>query len=221
MNRQFDIRYYFRLRYINYFDILLGLVSLAIGIVTYFAPGYKAPGIYLISLLFTVIGIIPIILFLQYVLFSLNRSIKVNSDSGRIQIMKGSDINNFYINDIETVEIYEFPSDLYKYHLDFRFVKYFTKGGDVFIATGYMTTEFFIPKGISPVIVNKILPFINTRISKQVGAKNDTDILIDMYKSLSDDELLKIIDSETGYRESAKIAAQKILDDRKTAHNKI
>jgi hypothetical protein len=64
-----------------------------------------------------------------------------------------------------------------------------------------------------------MLPFINEQYEDKISKEPDYDNLVKKYEKLKDIDLEKILTSK-GFRSSAKRAAQKILEKRKTTHNK-
>jgi len=201
-------------------NLFLGLGFLVIAVIILsISDGYDFFSLLLFSVLF-IAGIIPLGLFFNYLIFSIGRTISINTKTGKVNYQFNSQHKTLEINEIISVEIYEFKG-IGLYDFDYSYAKYFFKNGEILIANDFMTINFFIPDGIKPNIIGQIVPLINQKNKEQEKSVSDYDELIDKYKNLSTKELEQIESSQSGYRKDAILAAKEILKKRKKAHNNV
>lgn len=170
-------------------------------------------GSIILFLLFLFIGILPLFLFLNYLLFSFNKKIVIDEETGIINAENYFNFRNEKIENIESVEIYDLI-DSRLLPFDFCYAKYFLKNNSFFIVTSFMTNSFFVPNGMKPQIVETIFPKLN-KTNKQLEIESEKDVYLEKYKEFSEKELEEVINPKNGYRSNAVKAANDIIERRK------
>jgi len=204
------ISYEYHLRFGQLFNLFIGIGFLGFGLfMLLFTEGFEVLSISLI-IVFSLLGILPIGLFFNYLNFSYNKKVSFDFEKNEIQITADNRLKTVRIDEIETVEIYDF-FDIGNIRFDYNYAKYFTKEGNVFIVNNFMTKSYYIPTDIIPIEINKLLPIININTEKYPVKKTDYDELIEKYSELSIPELEQILKPENGYRKDVLLEVRKLL----------
>lgn len=219
MKNKLTETYKFRINFTWLFDLAIGAVFIFLGYI--FVSDFSESNLFFIifGFILILIGLVSIILFLNYLNHSLKYNILVDFEK-EVYLIKTKakhDLVNF--NEIEYMEIHD-SIEIGNFAYSYNYAKFFTSRGKVFVANNLMTNNYFAPSGIKPMIFNKLIPIINLNAKRQELPKSEYDEYLIRYSEYSNKKLEDIINAENGYRKIALKAAKKTLNKRKKAHNK-
>ncbi len=189
--------------------LFLSLIFLKIG----GKEGFDFGAIFL-GLLFLFIGLLPLFLFLDYLIFSFSRKVIIDEKAGIVQIENYPGFRTEKIKNIKSVEIYELVNSRL-IPFSFSYAKYFLANGQFFIVTSFMTNSYYVPNGQKPQIIETIFPKINTKTKQPIKVKSEKEIYMEKYEGYADKELNEIVNPKNGYRQNAVEAANELIEKRK------
>jgi hypothetical protein len=105
------------------------------------------------------VGLTPILLTIHYLTRSLDYEVRINHDSGEVEVTKKGQAQVRKLKDVTSVDIQEQKS-IGLYGFDFDFAKYTFVDGKYFVVTNMMTKDYYIPAGLQPKVRQTIFPII-------------------------------------------------------------
>ena len=114
--------------------ISIGFISLSLLLLEFQLTKEFEFGIYLIIIGLFFLGMIPISLMLNYLRQGLKQTIRFDYDKEFIHVQKGYQSFHLNFDEIEWVEVYEFPNNLGRLHFDYYYWKYFLKNDQILIS---------------------------------------------------------------------------------------
>ncbi|MBF9255819.1 hypothetical protein I2I11_21145 [Pontibacter sp. 172403-2] len=158
MKQDTSYKYIYAIKNRQVYNIVLGIGMIGFAVFLFFYFNTDTTRIVLITVI-SVLGIIPLLISLHYYIVSREVEITIHTDKDLVEISRRGEYFTFTIDDIKSVEIHEHKG-LGLYEFDFDYAKYNLKDGKFFVATSYMTGEYYIPKGIEPKLTKEFFSII-------------------------------------------------------------
>ena len=158
MKQNSSINYVYTFGIRQFFNIFLGVGMIGFAIFLYFRFEIDNTLKVLISV-FSLLGTIPLLITLHYILRSRGFTINIQSHHGLIEIIHNFGKEIYRTEDIKSVEIHQHKG-VGLYEFEFDFAKYTFKNEKYFIATNFMTDEYFVPAHIEPRFSEEFIPII-------------------------------------------------------------
>lgn len=158
MNRTSTFTYSYRFGSEQVFNILIGTGLL--GFALYLLYRFELDNTLMILIgVFSLIGVIPILLSINYISTSIGLQIHFDEEKGIVAVTNNRRTETFKLENITSVEICEHIS-MGLYWFEFDYARYTFEDGKFCIIPNFMTDEYFIPAGIEPRIYKKVFPVI-------------------------------------------------------------
>lgn len=158
MNTISEIIYEYKLKSIQIFNVISGLVLIGAAIFLYFRFGVDEILAIIIAFFFILGSIRLIISFAFYRIFK-DSKIVINSIKNIVTISQQDKRKTFNIESIIEVEIHD-GKGLGNLQFDFAYVKYKLENGKYFIVSMDMADIYFVPEHIDPTNKTEFLPMI-------------------------------------------------------------